>query len=213
MAEGEAQRDVFPHDRVVFFSDAVFAIAITLLAIELHAPDAEQIGRIGASAAWSETVSLSIAFVISFMVLAVFWRGHMQTWKQVTRATGGLVWCSLLQLMFVTLMPFATRAYSHGGEPGWFAFYSLVLACISLFAWLTRWLAARQENLREKIGAEQAKWFLARGLVPLAVFAASIPLAWALPSRYGAFAFMLIFPLSRIVRWWCFRSPKPEPGA
>lgn len=213
MDEGEAPRDVFPHDRVVFFSDAVFAIAITLLAIELHLPGSELIERIGKDEAWRETNSLFIAFVISFMVLAVFWRGHMQTWKHVSRATGALVWCSLLQLMFVTLMPFATSVYASGGGPGSFAFYSFVLACISLFAWLTRRVAMKQENLRERLGPAGAKWFLARSVVPLAVFTAGIPLAWALPPRYGAFVFLLIFPLLRIVRRWCFRPAKQEPAA
>lgn len=214
MSETDAQRDVFPHDRVVFFSDAVFAIAITLLAIELKLPSEELIERIGADAAWREMTSLSIAFVVSFMVLATFWRGHMLTWKLVGRASSGLVWCSLLQLLFVVLTPFATNAYSgSGGGPARFAFYSFVLAGISLFSWLTRLLASRQENLREKLGAAPARWFLLRGLVPLLVFVAGIPLAYVLPTRLAAFIFLSIFPLSLLVKWLCLRSPKTEPEA
>lgn len=203
--------DLFPHDRVVFFSDAVFAIAMTLLAIELRLPDAELIGRIGADAAWSETVTLFIAFVISFMVLAVFWRGHMETWKHVTRTTGGLVWCSLLQLLFVILVPFATRMYSGGTESSHFALYSFVLAGISLFSLLTRVVVVKQENLREKLGAAETRWLALRGLVPLLVFVVGIPLAGVLPTRYAACLFLLIFPLTIAAKRLCFRSPKPEP--
>lgn len=216
MAGGEAPRDVFPHDRVVFFSDAVFAIAITLLAIELHLPDAGLVERVGANEAWNETISLFIAYAISFLVLALFWTGHMQTWKHVTRATGRLVWCSVLQLMFVALMPFATRVYAeafHGGSRGSFAFYSLVLAGVSLFSWLARRMVVRQESLREKLGKEQANWLLWRGLVPLLVFAAGIPLAFALPVWLGGFVFALIFPLTMVAKRLCFRPTSAEPAA
>ncbi|MFT4256053.1 MAG: TMEM175 family protein [Pseudoxanthomonas sp.] len=216
MSDRQAQRDVFPHDRVVFFSDAVFAIAITLLAIELRLPDEELIRRVGESEAWGQTVSLFIAYAVSFMVTAVFWVGHMLTWKHIARATGKLVWCSVLQLMFVALMPFATRLYSEafsGGSPGYFAFYSFVLTGISLFSLLTRRAAVRQENLREKLGETETRWLLLRGLVPLLVFAAGIPLAFVLPVWMGGFIFVLIFPLTVIARRVCFGAAKREPAA
>ncbi len=214
--ESEDRGDLLPHERVVFFSDAVFAIAMTLLAIELKLPGEELIRRVGENEAYGETVSLFIAFVISFLVAGVFWVGHMATWKRITRVTGKLVWCTVLQLMFVALMPFATRLYSEaftGHSPGRFAFYAFVLAGISFFALLTRWLAVKQENLREKLGAAEARWLVVRGLVPLLVFAACIPLAFVLPVWTGGFIFWMIGPLSMIARRICFRSAKSEPGA
>ncbi len=216
MSEKEAARDVFPHDRVVFFSDAVFAIAITLLAIELRLPTQEMIEHVGAEAASREVVSLFIAYIVSFLVIALFWSGHMLTWKHVTRATGKLVWCSILQLMFVALMPFATHLYSEAfssESAGRFAFYSAVLFGISFFSWLTRRMVVRQENLRERLGDVQVRWLLLRGLIPVLVFAASIPLAYALPIWMGGFVFLLIFPLTMLARRLCFRRPKPEPAA
>jgi uncharacterized membrane protein len=69
MSEKEAARDVFPHDRVVFFSDAVFAIAITLLAIELRLPTQEMVEHVGAEAASREVVSLFIAYIVSFLLI------------------------------------------------------------------------------------------------------------------------------------------------
>jgi uncharacterized membrane protein len=203
MSKDRTPPDLFPHDRVVFFSDAVFAIAMTLLAIELRTPSEELIERVGADRAWGATVPLFVAFVVSFLVTALFWISHMQTWKHITRATGKLVWCSVLQLMFVALMPFAARLYSeafNSHSPGRFAFYSFVMAAISFFAWLTRRLAVKQENLREKLGASQALWFQLRSLVSLTVFAAGIPLALVLPVWAGGYLFALIFPLTWIVR-------------
>ncbi len=212
-----ARPDVFPHDRVVFFSDAVFAIAITLLAIELKPPSEEVIARVGAGQGWGELVPLFIAFFISFMVVGQFWLGHMQTWKYVTRVTGKLVWCSIFQLMFVALMPFATVLYSeafraHG--PGRFAFYSLVLTGISFFAWLMRKIVVRQEGLVEKLGPVEVRWMQVRGLISLMVFAVSIPLAFVLPTWMGGIIFALIFPLIALAKRFFLRAPAlADPSA
>lgn len=196
-------RDVFPHDRVVFFSDAVFAIAITLLAIELKLPDAETIRRLGAAAAYDETTSLFIAYFVSFLVTGLFWFGHMQTWRYVTRVGSGLLFLNLLQLMFVALMPFATREYSlafSADERGRFVFYALVLAAISLFSWLVRRSVVRQERLRERLGDRQVAWLMWRTLIPLLVFAAAVPLAGVLPAWSAGLVFSLVFPLSAFAK-------------
>jgi uncharacterized membrane protein len=209
MNNAQTPSDLFPHERVVFFSDAVFAIAMTLLAIELRTPSQELIERIGADRAWGEIVPLFVAFIVSFLVTGLFWMAHLQTWKQISRATGKLVWCTVLQLMFIALMPFAARLYSeafNSHSPGRFAFYSFVMAASSFFAWLNRRLAVKQENLHEKLGAAQARWFQLRSLVSLAVFAAGIPLAFVLPVWAGGYLFALIFPLTSIVRRLCFRT-------
>ena len=212
MGEGKAPRDVFPHDRVVFFSDAVFAIAITLLAIELKPPSGEAVAQGGVGQGWEELVPLFIAFFISFLVVGQFWLGHMQTWKHVTRVTGKLVWCSIFQLMFVALMPFATVLYSEafrGHGPGRFAFYSLVLTGISFFAWLMRKIVVRQEGLTEKLGAAEARWMQVRGLISLLVFSASVPLAFVLPTWMGGIIFALIFPLIALAKRFFHRASAP----
>lgn len=200
---GAPGKDVFPHDRVVFFSDAVFAIAITLLAIELRLPDAGDVARLGEAAAYGHTTSLFIAYFVSFLVTGLFWAGHMQTWRHVRHVDGKLVWATLLQLMFVALMPFATREYSEsfsGHSPGRFAFYAFVLSAISLFALLTRRIVVRRERLHERIGAAEVRWLLWRGAVPLVVFGLAIPLAYALPVWSAGLLFLVIFPVSAIAR-------------
>ena len=207
--------DAFPHDRVVFFSDAVFAIAITLLAIELKPPAEALIERVGPSLAWAQQIPLFIAFVISFMVSALFWASHMQAWKMVERVTPGLLWLNIGQLMFVALMPFATVLYSESFMTDHVAplvGYCVVLTGISLFAFLARRAMVRSHGVAEKLGPAGTRWFLARPAVALVIFAASIPLAFVLPTWMGGMLFMLIFILTPLARRWALRGRAGETG-
>lgn len=129
------------------------------------------------------------------IVTALFWVGHMLTWKHVRRVNGTLVWLALLQLFFVVLMPFATRQVSEH-----FVFYALVLTGISLFSWLVRRAVVAQEDLRAKLGPAQARLLLARGLVPLLVFSSAVPLGVFVPGKWAVLVFALIFPLSMLAR-------------
>ena len=207
--------DVFPHDRVVFFSDAVFAIAITLLAIELKPPAETLIAQFGAAGAWTHQIPLFVAFVISFMVTALFWAGHMQAWKMVERVTPGLLWLNIGQLMFVALMPFATALYSESFMSDHVAplvGYCLVLTGIPLFSFLTRRAMVRSQGVAQKLGPIGTRWFLVRTLVPLIVFAACIPLAFILPSWMGGMLFFLIFPITPLARRWALRGHADQAG-
>ncbi|PNS09801.1 TMEM175 family protein [Solilutibacter silvestris] len=200
--------DLFPHERVVFFSDAVFAIAITLLAIELKLPGHDTTD----AAAAVEITATFIAYFVSFMVTGVFWTSHMLTWKHVTRVNGGMVWLTLMQLMFVALMPFATREYSLAivaNDPWRSAMYAAVLMMISFFSLRTRLKVVRQEDLRDKIGFIETRWFIARGVIPLCIFAVMVPLAFVVPPKWIALVFFLIFPLLKIVRRRIFQSSTP----
>lgn len=193
--EEPVREDRFPHERVVNFCDAVFAIVITLLAIELRLPGSELIERVGADQAWGETSSVLLAYVISFFVTGLFWVGHMLTWKHVRRVNAKLVWLALLQLFFVVLMPFATRQVSEH-----FVVYALVLTGISLFSWLLRRTVVAQEDLHARLGPAQARLLLVRGLIPLLVFSCAIPLGVFVPGKWAALVFALIFPLSMLAR-------------
>ena len=194
--EEPVREDRFPHERVVNFCDAVFAIVITLLAIELRLPGSELIEQVGTDQAWGETAGLLVSYVISFFVTALFWVGHMLTWKHVRRVNGTLVWLALLQLFFVVLMPFATRQVSEH-----FVVYALVLTGISLFFWLIRRTVVKQEDLRARLGPAQTQLLLVRGLIPLLVFASAIPLGLFVRGEWAVLVFALIFPLSMLARW------------
>ena len=92
-------------DRLLFFSDGVFAIAITLLSIELHPPH-DWDGT--AAMLWGEGWPMFASFALSFLVIGIFWNAHRRLFRQMVRYTLGVFLLNLLLLAGIALMPFAT---------------------------------------------------------------------------------------------------------
>jgi uncharacterized membrane protein len=127
-----------PLERLVFFSDAVFAIAITLLVIEIHVP---HLNGIADAEAWNALLHLLpsfFGFVLSFLVIGRFWIGHHNAFSMIDHYDGRLAWPNLLLLMCIALMPFASAFMS--ANIGQFVptlFYNLMLLATAI---LSRWV-------------------------------------------------------------------------
>lgn len=96
-------------ERLIFFSDAVFAIVITLLVIDLHAPHLPR----GSSDRdfWITLINLSpqfAGFFVSFFVIGFFWAGHHRTMSLAGHYAPGLMQPNLMLLATVAAMPFFT---------------------------------------------------------------------------------------------------------
>jgi uncharacterized membrane protein len=98
-----------PLERLIFFSDAVFAIAITLLILEVRPP---QLGRHATDTDHLVAlINLSpsfVSFFISFFVIAAFWAGHHRAFSLSRHWSPNLVTPNILMLAAVVFMPFAT---------------------------------------------------------------------------------------------------------
>jgi uncharacterized membrane protein len=97
-----------PLERLVFFSDAVFAIAITLLVIEIEVP---HLGSVPDSQYWQALVGLLPSFfgyALSFLVIGRFWIGHHNAFTLIDHYDGRLAWPNLFLLMAIAFTPFAT---------------------------------------------------------------------------------------------------------
>jgi uncharacterized membrane protein len=118
-------------DRLLYFSDAVAAIAITLLAIDLPAPKTAT-----ASQFWSSVRQLDdryLAFVVSFYVIAAAWSHHREIFRYVVRVDTRLRTLAFFWLMMIVLIPFAARllAVANGEHDVRYAFYALLQVLIS----------------------------------------------------------------------------------
>lgn len=133
-------------NRLEAFSDGVFAIAITLLVIELHAPVLEP-GETLAHGLWLEWPSY-VAYLVSFLTIGVIWLNHHRVFAQVVRVDGPLLVLNLNLLLWTALIPFPTAVVAdylgQGGEQAKtaVAVYSAVFVLLGvsfggMFVWIT----------------------------------------------------------------------------
>ncbi len=100
-------------ERLIFFSDAVFAIAITLLVIDLHAPHLH--GAADAGAYWQALLDETPRFAgfgISFFVIGAFWAGHHRSFALARTWSDRLTAINLLLLFAIAALPFFTAFVS-----------------------------------------------------------------------------------------------------
>src|ERR1051325_10483224 len=108
----------FQLERMILFSDAVFAIAITLLVIEIKIPEThEQVSDQKLLYSLRHLIPKFIGFFISFMLIGIYWTVHHRMFGFVTSFTRKLLFLNLVFLFFIALMPFSTGFYSEYAGP------------------------------------------------------------------------------------------------
>jgi uncharacterized membrane protein len=96
-------------ERLAALSDGVFAVAMTLLLLDLHAPAQHLIHS--EADLWQALIALAprlLVYVMSFMTLGIFWVGQQTQHNHMARSDRNLAWLHLAFLFAVTLMPFST---------------------------------------------------------------------------------------------------------
>lgn len=178
-------------ERLTFFADAVIAIAITLLALDLPVPIGETnrdvLHFVGAH--YTEY----LAFLISFMVIGAHWRGHHHVFRYVTALGGRLRQLTMYWLLMQVITPFATRVLTgEGAFQVRFIFYALVQAIASLvFLLMTRDLR-RHRLLRADTPPRVTTSAAWRTGTLAAAFLISIPLSFV--SQAVAYSCWIVIP-------------------
>lgn len=99
-------------ERVVFFSDAVFAIVITLLVLEIKVPHIEGHTEAGVGRSLLHLLPKFTGFVMSFFIVGLMWIEHHRVFRLIAAYDNGLLFRNLLMLLTVSFVPFPTALYS-----------------------------------------------------------------------------------------------------
>lgn len=91
-----------PTSRLEAFSDGVLAIIITIMVLELHAPEGSRLADLGDSA------TSFLTYVLSFVYIGIYWSNHHHLFQLVRRVDGTVLWANLHLLFWLSLYPFTT---------------------------------------------------------------------------------------------------------
>lgn len=187
--------------RLEALSDGIFAVAMTLLVIELKVPNHGMASSDALATAVLEQLPTFVAWAISFFVLAIFWTTHSRLFHFVGRVNEPMTWLMLVYLGLVSLMPFTSAL---AGEYGTLLFAQIVysthmilLAAFSLM--LVRYLCRHPELWVTEVPPRFYRGARFRTLSLMAVAVLAIAINAAAPG-FGSTAFILMFPLTRIGR-------------
>ena len=186
------------NERLIVFCDAVIAITITLLVLELSLPDGAE--RMSDAALWQALADLRprlTGYVISFLVIALFWLGHRQKFSWIVRSSGLLIWLNLGFLLGISWMPFATDMLIENGGRLATALYAGLTMMIALLAAAMAWHAVRAGLADESHRDLSPLWLAGPSLATALVFALSIPIAFWSPEA-AQHSWLLLLPLSLI---------------
>jgi uncharacterized membrane protein len=189
--------------RILALSDGVFAIAITLLILEITLPATT--GDTGLTRALLQLWPRYLAYVLSFVVIARFWVTHHLAFRLIGRYDAVLVWLNLLLLMSVAFLPFPTAVLGeHNGSPPAAVLYAAAVVLAGTASAAYWWYASgRGSLLRPDVGRARVRALRARGLSAPVLFALTLPIAAFAP--YAAeILWIFVFPLTRIAYVWFF---------
>jgi uncharacterized membrane protein len=188
-------------ERILFFSDAVMAIAMTLLIIEIKAP---HIINDSNAEIWNNLLELMpkfISFFVSFFVIAIYWKAHHHLFGFVKKYTDKLMWINIFFLLSIVLMPFSSAFYSENFQLNIpYAIYCVNIVITGLLnCWLVRYISSEKEKLSGVAGNEVfRRYYTLRSLVAPMVFLLSMLLAFYSTSL-SRLSFIIIFPVIYIL--------------
>ncbi len=189
-------------ERAAFFSDAVFAIAMTLLVIPVidampHVADNSSISTMwhALDGVWPSI----LAFFIGFFVIGRYWVAHHAFFGLLTKIDRGFLSISLVFLAVIAFLPFPTFLVGHDeSNPLSIVIYSGALLLASLSELWLIWYAHRSEMLESAITPPVYRYYLLSGAAPLFGFVVAIPVAFVDTSA-GLLCYLLSWPITALI--------------
>jgi len=186
--------------RAIAFFDAVYAFAVTLLVVNIDPPPASD---------WTSLATLFgsglewqlLGFVISFVVIAVFWRVNHRLVGEFSGMSSGTINANLVAIAFVVLIPFTTQGVSDldtSDEPLAIALYAVNISCAVLSQSAMYYVARHDGMIAHPLPRRADTVRFIDTLTTPAVFLASIPVAYAFGANAGRLTWALLFVIGPV---------------
>lgn len=190
-----------PYQRLIMFSDAVFAIAATLLVIDLRPPAVSSDVYEAALRDYLSQPGPFVATAIGFLVVGSFWSSHRRIFALLREANGSIVWANLAFLFFVAVQPFLTAALAeHAANPTSVLLYATgqIATCAAEGA---VWIVARRhpELLTARATPRRIRYVDIQLLRAPATFGLSIPITLVLGPTAGVASWGLLVALAVLI--------------
>jgi len=102
----------FSTSRIAALSDGIFAIAMTLLVLNISIPDSELVKQIGLLEALNGQIQEFISYFLSFFLLGIFWIIQHKQMNVIEQTDSTYIWLNILLLLFICLIPFSSSLQS-----------------------------------------------------------------------------------------------------
>ena len=181
--------------RLEAFSDGVFAIIITIMVLELHVPKGADLHDL------APVVPVLISYILSFIIVGIYWNNHHHMLYSVHRVNGGILWSNLNLLFWLSLMPFATAWMGNSHFAMWpVVLYGVVLLMNGLGYMILCGLLVKMEGPNSPLAIALGKdW---KGKASVILYATGITLTflnpWPALVLYVGVAGMWLIPDKRI---------------
>jgi len=182
-------------ERLSAFSDGVLAIIITIMVLELKVPHSADINAL------LPLLPVFLAYLLSFIILGIYWSNHHHMFALTERITGGILWANLHLLFWLSLMPFVTGWMGENHfAPLPTALYGAVMAMAGVAYYVLESTIIHSQGVNSRLGA--AIGGEVKGKVSVALYLAAIPLAFVnaiiSDALYALVALMWLVPDRRI---------------
>jgi len=195
-------------NRVIFYTDAVFAIVMTLMILDLRPPEFASIA--GNHAAIQSMAGHFFALAMSFIVIGVFWIAHLATTRRMRHFDWASAVANLVFMFPVCLIPFATAWWGHdlNAPFPWGMYCGVMIASSLANLGLVLTVSRDGGRLMGGITPRERLYRAARATTPAVAFGIGIVLLFAGLLHWSQFSFLLI-PV-QIVLYARFLNPKPS---
>jgi uncharacterized membrane protein len=182
-------------DRLVAFSDGVIAVIITIMVLELKVPEGED------WAALAQVGPVFVAYVLSFVYVAIYWNNHHHMLHTVSRVDGLILWANSNLLFWLSLVPASTWWLGqHFPAPLPTAVYGFTLLMPAIAYTLLQMAIVHHQGPHSVLASAVGRDF--KGKASVALYAAGIALAFLVPwisiALYEVVAIMWLIPDRRI---------------